>query len=250
MTGVNLADKIRKATKQNSASLTDADILLLVNPAKDELAELIAQHNEQMFVMTSLASLVASTIAAREYSFPDDVLNSLVTVEVALDPNQPTNYVPVIPYPGGLQRALRETDGLTESKIASRFTNYHPYYVIMRRSIVILSGTIQALSDGLKLRSKQYPADLASLAGTSDLSIDPTTTTFGMPRQSHRLWVDRCSIEWKGQHPNSVQLTKRELDYDKNLLEMLKAIRMDDFGAEVFGSLPSEDSSGQLGQDL
>ena len=56
--------------------------------------------------------------------------------------------------------------------------------------IVIYSGKpIIDVTDGLELWAIIYPADLTSLSGTSDMSIAPNKTSFGMPRQLHMVWA-------------------------------------------------------------
>ena len=133
MTGANLITRIRYLTKTTSVSLTDADALPLVNSVKDEIAGLISQRNEQLFVIPSTFDLVASSVTAREYALPDDILSNLMTVELALDTASQTVFVACLPYPGGMQRLLRNLNGITEAKITTEFTNSNPFYIKMRR---------------------------------------------------------------------------------------------------------------------
>ena len=249
MTGTQLAATIRRYTKTNSTTLADADLLVDVNNVKDDLANLIVQKNENLFMMTSTDALVASSVTAREYALPDDVLNHILTVEGAFDTTQATVFTPILPYSGGLQRLIRELDGITEAKITNYFSNQKPRYFKTRRGIYILSGTISALSAGLKIRYTAFSADLANLTGTTGLEVDPTTTTFGMLRQLHELWARRVSIIWKSSRPKPIPLSALELIYEKDLEKALNGIAMDDYGEEVFGSLPSEDSPSVLGAE-
>lgn len=242
MTGTQLATLIRRYTGTNSTTYTDAQVLVDVNNVKDEIASLIAGRNEQKFIVPAAFDLVASSVTAREYSFPTDILNHIVTVELALDTANPTVFVNARPYPGGLQRLVRQIGGITESKITNAFTNDYPYYIIMRDSVFILSGSISALANGGKLRYRLYPADLANLSGSTDLSLDPTTTSFGFPKGFHELWARKVSIINKSQRPNPIKLSALELNYENDLEKQLSAISDSDLGSEVFGSLPAGDS--------
>ena len=250
MTGTQLATRIRKYTGTTSTTYTDAQALADVNVVKDEIAAQIAQRNPQKFIIPATFDLVASTVTAREYSFPSDVLNHIVTLELALDTAQPTVFVPCTPYPGGLQKLLRDLNGITEAKITNLFTNEEPHYVLQRDGILILSGTISALSGGGKLRYRLYPADLASLSGSTDLSLDPTTTSFGMPKNFHELWARRTSIFYKTMRPNPMPLSALEKVYETDLKVQLDAISESDLGGEDFGWLPPGDSASELGANV
>ena len=249
MTGTQLATLIRKKTKTTTATYTDAELLLDVNNVKDELSSLIAKRNEQMFMMTVLDNLVASA-TTRKYALPTDMLNNIFTIEAALDSAQPTVFVPVLSYPGGLQRLLRNLDGITEAKITNYFTNEQPRYILEGNDLMILSGTITALANGLKIKYRLYPADLANLTGSTDLSLNPTTTSYGIPKNFHELWARRVSIVWKSDRPKAVPLSALELNYKEDLKEQLDAISESDYGEEIIGSLPAEDSPANLGQNV
>ena len=244
MKGTELATEIRRKTGTTSTSLTDAVLLPIVNFCKDELANLIAQKNESYFVIPTNFNLVASSITAREYPWPDDVLNHIVSVELAFDSTQsPLKYVEARPYPGGYQRLIRQINGMTEGKITNNFTNEDPFYVLVRRGIYILSGTISAVTDGGRLRYRAYPADLANLTGSSGLDLDPSTTTFGMPKQFHELWARLVSIHWKNGRVKPIPLSPSELNYKNDLKEALDAIATTDWGEEIIGSIPQDDGS-------
>ena len=236
-------------TRTNSATLPDAELLLSVNNVKDELAALIAARNEQVFIMTVTDDLVASS-TRRKYALPTDMLNNIHTVEGAFDADKPTVFVPILPFPGGLQRALRETDGLTEAKIVDYFTNDNPYYILEGNDLYILSGTIVAVTGGLKIKYRLYPADLANLTGNADLSLNPTTTSYGMPKSFHELWARRVSIVWKSSRPKPISLSALELLYEIDLKKQLDAISLSDYANEFISSLPANDSARNLGQEL
>lgn len=240
MTGTQLATLFRRYTRTTSTTYTDANALVDTNNVKNEICSLISQKNQQIFLMTATDNLVASTVTAREYALPDDVLNGIATIEAAFESASPTVFVPVLPYPGGIHRLMREINGITESKITNAFSNETPRYILTRRGIYILSGTISAVTSGLRLRYTLYPADLANLTGNTGLHINPTTTSFGVPLQFHELWARRVSIVYKQQQPKPIPLSDYEKSYPADLQNQLDAISNDDLGGEIFGSIPKD----------
>src|SRR3990167_3753626 len=102
MTGTQLAALVGKYTGTTSVTYTDATLLVDANNTKDELSNHIIKRNEQLFIIPATFDLVASSVTAREYSFPNDILNQLVTVELALDTSQSTVFIPCLPFPGGM----------------------------------------------------------------------------------------------------------------------------------------------------
>ena len=228
--------------------------MVTANEAKNELALKIVEANPQYFTVPVLFDLVASSVSAREYPWPDDILSRLVTVEADFDTgNSPLKYRPLKPYPGGMERLVDDIGGVTEANIIANFSNDDAntcgtvlncgaYYVTTRRGIYILSGSIVAVTNGGKLRYRVYPADLANLQGSTGLHLDPTTTTFGVPLQFHNLWADLCSIKYKTERAKPIPLSEWETAYPTRLDEALRSIANEDQRAEMFGSLPSYDN--------
>lgn len=249
MTALQFANKIRTYTKQNSSSLADADILSLANPLKDQLAELIATRDIKgnYFILPSLVDFVAGQ---REYPLPDDVLDHIFSVEIAF--TSTTDSFGEIQYVMATKDDFRKT-GLArrEMYITSRYTNNRPSYEVQRRAIYLLSGKIDAttlgsstITSGIRIRYRVYPADLVALSDNmTDLSVDPTTTTFGFPRQFHELWARACAIEWKAAHPGAVPPTQLDGAYPTDLEAKLKGIEENDFSEEVISSLPYQDGA-------
>ena len=255
MTGTQLLTLIRKYTGTTSGTLTEASALVDVNNVKDDLGAKISERNEQLFVIPATFDLVVSSVTAREYSLPSTILNQLVTVEIALDTSDATIFKVCRPYPGGMQRLVRNLDGITEAKITASFTNDTPYYIKMRNSIYFLTGSITSTHASAsnargKIRYRKFPADLANLTGSTDLSVDPTTTTFGIPKSFHELWARRVSIIHKSSKQKPIPLSALELRYDTDLKDALDSISDDDLGEEEFGFLPDEDSASALGQNV
>lgn len=250
MTGAQSATLIRRYTGANSSEYSDANMLVDWNNAKNEIAQEAVKRNETIWLTTVTDALVASTVSAREYALPDDVLAHIFTVEGAFDGVTATNLVMIHPYPGGLQRLIRNIDGLTEGHITNNFTSENPHYIKMRRGIYILSATITALAAALKLRYRQYPADLANFSGSTELDVDPSTTTFGIHKQFHELICRRVSMTYKSARPKPIQLSSFELNYKNDLKDALDSVSDDDYSEEVQGFLPSENSPSQLGQNV
>lgn len=233
MTGTQLAALIRYKTKTNSTTFTDADMLPLVNTFKDEISSMIVERNNGMFLVPTTFNLVASS-TSREYALPDDLLNRMQKLELkftSTDARQPSTY-------------LKDWQGSeTESEIVKNFSNAKGGFahVIRRRALLILSGTIIAVTNGGRLWYHAYPADLANLSGITGLEVDPSTTTFGFPRQFHELLARRVSIEYKGSKPKPIPLNAFEKNYENDLKVQLDAIAHVDNSAEIIGDdLPPE----------
>lgn len=251
MTPLKFANKIRSYTRQSSTTLTDADILLLVNPIKDDLAEMISQRDMKgnYFIIPATEALVAGQ---REYAWADDQLDHMFSIEFAftnvLDSFSGIQYIKALPDNFNKWGVAR-----TESNIQSRYSNSRGRvgYEIQRRAIYLLSGAIDAttlgastITSGVRLRYRAYPSDLSALTDdTTDISVDPTTTTFGFPRQFHELWARAASIEWKGAHPGAVPLSPIELRYEQDLELKLQGIEENDLGGETIGTIPQDDGS-------
>lgn len=239
MTGTTLAALIRYKTKTNSVTLTDADMLPLVNVFKNEISSRISERNEKIFLIPSTDNLVADQ---RHYAIPDDMLNRIHKVEIKFTAT--TSRFPA--------RAIKDYYGSeTESEIVKNFTNAEGgfFYTIRRRALFILSGTIIAVTGGLRMWYNLFPADLANLTGSTDLAIDPTTTSHGFPKQFHELLARRISIEYKGSQPKPIPLNQKELTYEQDLEVQLNAIAYQDNSLEIIGELPDSKDMGNDGWD-
>mgnify|MGYP001561247621 CR=1 FL=1 len=239
MTGTQLAALIRYKTKTNSTTFTDADMLPLVNIFKDEIASMIVERNAGYFLVPTTFDLVASS-TSREYAFPDDHLNRMHKLEIKFSSTSAR-------FPSTYIKDYRGSE--TESEIVKVFTNDEGGFAhtIRRRALLILSGTISAVTGGGRLWYHAYPANLANLTGNTDMSIDPSTTTFGFPRQFHELLARRVSIEYKGAKPKPLPLNKKELDYEKDLKIQLDAIAHIDNSGEILGDELSSQDTGNNG---
>jgi len=233
MTGTQLAAIIRQKTKTNATTFTDAEILLYVNAFKDEIASLIVERNNGMFLIPATFDLVADQ---REYGLGDDTLNRIQKLEIKFASGDSR-------FPSTNIKDYSRSE--SESEIIQNFNNNEGGFAhtIRRRALFILSGTIIAVTDGGRLWAHIYPADLANLTGSTDLSIDPTTTSFGFPRQFHELLARRVGIEYKGSQPKPIKLNAFDLNYEKDLEKQLNAVAHVDNSQEIIADeLPSEDT--------
>ena|SRR3990167_282456 len=237
MTGTQLLSLIRLKTSTNSTTFTAADALVYVNIFKDEIASKIVERNNGMFLVPSTFNLVADQ---REYAFPDDMLNRLHKFEVkfaSADSRFPSTYIK--DYSGSE----------TESEIVKNFGNSIGEFAhtIRRRALFILSGTIIAVTNGGRIWYHAFPADLANLTGSTDLGVDPSTTTFGIPRQFHELLARRVSIEYKSNRPKPLPLNALEKNYENDLKLALDAVAHIDNSGSIIGDLMSEQDQGNSG---
>ena len=237
MTGEEITALIRRHTKTNSTTYTDANLLVDINLMKDEIASKIQQVRSEIWNMPALDDLV---LAQREYAFPDDVLNHIISLELKFSATG--DYV--IADPLGRKHY---PDALQESKIIGDFDNEEPRYFSRRKAIYILSGAIIAVTDGVKLVYDAFPANLANLTGTDDLSKDPSTTTHGFPREFHELWARRVSIEYKD--INNIKLSKKENDYERDLYSALDDFQVANLDENIIGGMPSSSDEGNDGED-
>ena len=230
MTGVAFAALIRKYTRTNATTLTNADIVVLANPVKDDIAEELMVADEHYFEVPNYIDLVASR---REYPLPDDNLG-IARVEAKLDG---TNFIKLVHADAG--QYSRTTD---ETTIVSRFANVEgsAYYDIVRRSIYIYSGAITSVAGGLKLVNSTYPQDItvSTLNLSTDMSIDPSPTQFSLPRSLHELWARKISINYKSNREKPLPLTDQELLYDRDLRRKISLLTNQDKDTELLATVP------------
>ena len=200
---------------------------------------MIVERNNGMFLVPATFDLVADR---REYFIGDDILNRIHKLEIkfaAADSRFPSTYIKDY---GGSE---------TESEIVKIYSNAPGGFAhtIRRRALFILSGTIIGVTGGGRLWAHVFPADLVNLSGTAGLEADPTTTTFGFPRQFHELLARRVAIEYKGRQPKPIPLNQMDLRYSEDLEIQLAAISHTDNSGEIIGELPEPAAYGNDGWD-
>lgn len=231
MNAVQLASIIRAKTRTTSTTFSDADMLVYVNTFKDELAGRIQQERPTIWNMPATFDLEADK---REYAFPEDILNSIVSLELKFASSG--EYVRA--------RALQAPNAmaLSEAEVTAYHSNLTPWYFVRRKAVYVLSGPIVAVTDGGKLVYNAFPASLADLSGTTDLSIDPSTTTHGFPREFHELLARRVAIEYKD--TNGMELSSKELAYDEELERKLDEFSTVDLSEVFTASVENDGDNG------
>lgn len=245
MTPAQLAALVRFKTRTNSTTFSDSDMLPLVNIFKDEIAGKIVDRNAGYFLIPETIDLADNQ---REYPLDADMLGRIQKMEIKFASGDSR-------FPAKWFKDYQGSE--TESEIVKNYSNSPGGfgYYIRRRDFLILSGTIVAVGAGIRYWFFQFPADLSNLTDTTDMSIDPTPTSFGLPRQFHELLARRVSIAYKSRQPKQVRrgkllLTKEEQDYDRDLEMALQNLSNQDNSGEVIADFPASPDIFNDGYDL
>lgn len=247
MTPAEFATYVRLKTKTNSTTFTDVDIKALMKVRQDEIAEAILKVDEDILLVPQYTTLVADQ---RDYDMPSDILSRIKRVEAKLDG---TSWVPLteiditsIDYPI-----------VTEANITDVFNNNQlsegnpegARFDIIRKSLVIYSGTIVGVVDGLRCWCDTYPAAITNLASTIDMADDPSPTTHGIPRSMHRIWAKGVIIDYKESQAKPIPLTEREKAYELDLQKAIETLKHGNLDREIIGELPPSSHRGNEGYD-
>jgi len=233
MSPLELSTYVRLKTRTNSTTLTNADLLTLTNFVKNELALEVLEIDEDIFLMPTYESLVAGQ---REYPFPTNMLSRLKRVEAKLDG---TNWLKLI----GFDLTEEDNPMTTEANITTHYDNSegNAKFDIIRKSVYLYSGTITSVTDGLRLWLNTYPADITSMASTTDMSVDPSTTTHGFPEELHGVLSKGVIVEWKEGKEKPIPLTEREVNYNDDVKKAVQSLKRTDYDREILGSVPFDD---------
>ena len=233
MTGTQLATLIRKKTRTVTGTFSDADMLVDVNLAKDDIAAVIAEVRHDAFNVIDKQDLVKDQ---RKYAFSVEVMNSLVAVHIRFTTGATDDPVELKEIK---LHHLTDISLDDESQITDNFTNVYPdpKYLVRRKNIFILSGAIVAVTNGLIITFKSFPDDLPNMTGTTELSTEISTTKPGFPREFHELLARAVSIEYKG--GNRIRLNKKENEYEDDLQKKVDEYYPPSVEGQIFGSLPT-----------
>lgn len=235
MTPAKLAAYVRLKTRTNSTTLTNADLITIANVVKDRLALEVLDANEDYWLVPTYLNLVANQ---REYPLHSDLLSRIKRVEAKLDG---TNYIKLKEF----DLPEHQDPISTETNITYSFGNNlgEAYYDIMRKALWIYSGTITSVTDGLKIWLNTFPADLTSMVATTDMSVDPSTTTHGFPRELHNVLATGMVIEWKESREKPIPLNQSELNYEMEVKKAVAKLKRANYDRVTQGLVPDEDGS-------
>lgn len=240
MKGTTFASYIRKQSKTNTGTLSDADLVLLANVVKDDLAAaIVANVDEHYFEMELYRDLEA---LIRDYTFPNDVLKHISFAEAKLDG---TNWETL----GEADLSHFPDTPITEnSYIKELYASRRPEFLISGRSLRLLTGDdIIDVTDGLKLLAEIYPEDLTTsdLASSDDLSIPSSDITHRLPRQTHKVWADLVVIAYKEGKDKPIPLTKSELklqvDAQNGNLDVFQQLTPRNQSRSFIATVPKDD---------
>jgi hypothetical protein len=233
MNSTQFANYVRKQTRTNASTFSDADILLYANIEKDYLVSLIEKADEDYFGVTLNRDLEADK---RRYGLPSYLLRGITRIDAKFDGTNVTHLGEVV-Y-DDFNRPFTETD------IRSYMAGLTPGWMIFGKEIYILNdAAIDDVPDGLTVYATIYPADLSALNGTTDLAANPSTQTVGMPRQLHKSWADLVVIDYKNSKDKPIPLTKQEQNINGTLATIINALVPLDTGAAFVAPVPHDDGS-------
>lgn len=242
MTSTEFATYVRFKTRTDSTSFTDAEILALMEIRQVEIAREILTADEDILLIPMTDDLVADQ---REYAFDAEFLGKIKRVEAKLDE---TDFIPLIE----IDMTSIKVPIASESDITSQFTNDkgEAFYHISRNALYIYSGTITAVTGGLKTWENTFPSAVAALNGTTDMAVDPSTTTHGIPRVLHEIWARGVIIDYKESREKPIPLSERERNYERDLAKAIDALVPANYDREVIGDIPHGSELWNEGEDL
>lgn len=234
MTPIKFAALVRYYTGTNSTTFPDSEIITLTNIFKDEISSQVSKEvGEDYFGLRFVRDLVAGQ---REYNLPNELMERIKYIQAKLDG---TNW-----------EVLKETDlpsydkAIDEDTIELTYADKDPEFDIWDQSIYILSGdAIIDVTEGLKLWAIIYPADISSLSGTDDLSVNPTDYTHGIPRPIHELLARRVSIAYKSSKDKPIPLSDKEKLYEVDLAQVVTDMKGTNLDRSVTPTIPYDDGS-------
>jgi hypothetical protein len=240
MTPKKFATYVRLKTGTNSTTFPDASILAFMEVRQDEIAQAILKADEDILLIPQTVNLVADQ---REYPFPTDIISRIKRVEAKLDG---TNWLKLDEF--DLTQHDKPTD---ETNITYNFANLEGEcaFDLMRRSLVIYSGTIIDVTEGLKLWLDTWPTAITDLTSTTEMNIDPSDTTHGIPRALHKIWATGVIIDYKSSRQKPIPLTEREQSYEFDLNKAIETLKHGNMDREVIGDLPPASERGNDGED-
>jgi hypothetical protein len=211
-------------------------MLILWNVIKNDLCQQALETDEDIFLVPTYMNLVANQ---REYPLHSNILSRIKRIEAALDGS---NYLKLTSF--DLTDHDKPVTG--ETNITSHFANLESecFYDLMRKAVWIYSGTITNVSDGLRIWVNTYPADITGdMTSSTDMSVDPSTTTHGVPKALHKVISDGVIIAWKGSLEKPIPLSDHEILHERHVQNAFQTLKKASYDTEVVGQIPYNDGS-------
>jgi hypothetical protein len=232
MTPAKLAEYVRFKTRTNSTTLTNADLVILANVVKDRLTLSALELDEDLFLVPTYMDLKADQ---REYPLLSTILSRIKRVEAKLDG---TNWLKLFEF----DLTSYKNPVTPESNITYNFSNDQgsASFDMMRKSIIVYSGTITEVTDGLRIWVNTWPEDISDMTSTTDMSIDPSNTTHGFPRELHGVLSTGMILEWKGSREKPLPLDEHEANYEMDVRRAIQSLKGGNYDRVVQGSIPED----------
>lgn len=241
MTPAQFAADARLRTRTNSTTFADADILIFMAARQREIAKAILKADEDILLIPQTINLALNQ---RDYPVPSDILSRLKRVEAKLDG---TNWLRL----DEIDITQIRTPITLEADIVKYFSNNQDdcFYDLLRKSIYIYSGSIISVTAGLSLWCDTWPTAVSDLTLTTDMSVDPSTTTHGIPMELHDRWLQGVVIDWKQSREKPIALSNTEQNYEFYMQRDIETLKHGNLDREVIGELPPASERGHDGAD-
>lgn len=250
MTPAKFAAYVRWKTRTNSTTFSDTELLASMEVQQDEIAKAILKADEDILLIPQTDDLVASSITAREYPLPSDILSRIKRVEAQLNGTDwiPLTEIDITQIGKPISTETNITDIFNNSQMSKGNPN-GARFDIRRKSIFIYSGTITATTDGLRVFCMTWPTPITDLTSVTDMNIDPSTTTHGIPRAMHEIWAKGVIIDYKESREKPIPLSESESRYEIDLRKAVETLRHGNLDREIMGGLPPASERGNDGED-
>lgn len=214
MLDTEFASLIRFHTRTSSTTFTDAEILVLANTYKDQMATRILGANENYFGAPMLDDLVLNQ---REYPLDATVAGAFKFIEAKLDG---ANWLRLYETDFNLEKLTTDEAGITAA-----YSGRNPEFAIFRNSIWILSAEAPiAVTDGLKIWAFIWPAKFTSLTAGTEMGLAPSASTHGWPRQFQELLARKVIIAYKESRDKPMALSQAEQSWERDFQVQLDGI--------------------------
>ena len=226
----DIASLARKKTKTNSATFTDADMILYMKAKLPQFQADIEEVNEDLMGSIEYRDLRVTgttgvyvdtgvTYVSREYNLPSDMIPRIKTISAKLNG---TDWVRLKNYDLNDIKIPFEEDRILET-----FTNDEGIagYELFRSSIFLLTGAITSVvSGGLKIWTYSFtsaPATMPVVSSAEDVELD----MYGIPETMHELFAIALGMEWKSNQDVPVPYSSGEQNFYALYAKMLSGLK-------------------------